>query len=208
MATSAAQIAASKANAAHSTGPVSAVGKEKVSSNAISHGLTSTRLLLPGESKEDFEALCQTVAARYDIQTRPETGLVVDLATAEWRAARAWRVHDSFLAMTIEADESRYIQNASAADILANSIHNTDNTRRLSLILRYIRAAERAVRTTADSLSRVIKARHAGMETSERAQRRPVTARRNQQPETRTERRARERAERKAARKIQWSPRP
>ena len=49
------QIAANRQNAKLSTGPTTADGKTASSRNAITHGLTASRGLLPGESAEEYE---------------------------------------------------------------------------------------------------------------------------------------------------------
>ncbi len=52
------QLAANRANAEHSTGPVSAAGKSAIRSNALKHGFYSHTAVLKGfESDAEFEAL-------------------------------------------------------------------------------------------------------------------------------------------------------
>ena len=52
------QLAANRANAQHSTGPVSGAGKSAIRSNALKHGFYSHTAVLKGfESNDDFEAL-------------------------------------------------------------------------------------------------------------------------------------------------------
>ena len=48
------QKASNRANAAKSTGPRSAAGKKKSSQNALVHGLTSQKSLLPNEKAEEY----------------------------------------------------------------------------------------------------------------------------------------------------------
>ena len=50
------QRAANRKNAKKSSGPRTDNGKARASYNALKHGLTAERLLLPGESAEEFEA--------------------------------------------------------------------------------------------------------------------------------------------------------
>jgi hypothetical protein len=53
---SAAQLAARRANAQHSTGPRTTSGKAIAALNAVTHGLCSHAAVLPGESVEEFQA--------------------------------------------------------------------------------------------------------------------------------------------------------
>jgi hypothetical protein len=50
------QIAANRANARRSTGPKTNAGKALSRMNALRHGLTAHKLLVNGESPQDFEA--------------------------------------------------------------------------------------------------------------------------------------------------------
>ena len=54
-----AQIAANRANSQKSTGPTSAEGKAKSSSNRLSHGFTSHAILMPGEDPSEFQSLLE-----------------------------------------------------------------------------------------------------------------------------------------------------
>ena len=53
------QVAANRRNAAKSTGPKTAQGKQVVRMNALKHGLRAERVVIPGEDPEEFEALFQ-----------------------------------------------------------------------------------------------------------------------------------------------------
>ena len=50
------QREANKRNAKVSTGPRTAEGKEKVAFNALQHGLSAKKIVLPNERAKDFEA--------------------------------------------------------------------------------------------------------------------------------------------------------
>lgn len=49
------QLTANKKNAQKSTGPVTSIGKSRVSTNAVKHGVLSKKLVLPDESEEEYE---------------------------------------------------------------------------------------------------------------------------------------------------------
>ena len=55
--TSQKQIAANRRNAAKSTGPKTAEGKQVTRLNALKHGLQAEHVVIPGEDPEEFEAL-------------------------------------------------------------------------------------------------------------------------------------------------------
>lgn len=206
-----AQIAASIENAAHSTGPVTASGKDAVSRNALTHGLTSNRLLLPGEDPADFEALHLAVVARYNPQNQVESNLTITVAATEWRLARAWRAHDSLLASVVQAEAPARDSAQAVAAIFFTSQHQ----RSVGLVLRYLRALERANRDAIKALLTTQKQRIASeAEAAQSPQRTqtgklapppmaPVSTAKPAAPPaqllTRGERRAIERAQRKAA---------
>jgi hypothetical protein len=86
--TSKAQVLANQQNAQKSTGPKSLDGKQKVGSNRITHGILSTKLLLAGESSQDYQSLLNDLQA----QLRPvgvlELTLVEKVAVILWRQRR------------------------------------------------------------------------------------------------------------------------
>src|SRR5947209_9769583 len=53
---SAAQTAANRHNAKHSTGPRTEEGKRRSAANSTKHGLTSSAVVLPNESQEEYES--------------------------------------------------------------------------------------------------------------------------------------------------------
>jgi hypothetical protein len=83
-----AQVIANQQNAKKSTGPKSLDGKQKVGSNRITHGILSTKLLLAGESSQDYQSLLHDLQA----QLRPvgvlELSLVEKVAVILWRQRR------------------------------------------------------------------------------------------------------------------------
>ncbi|MBN9662514.1 MAG: hypothetical protein J0H49_30225 [Acidobacteria bacterium] len=64
---SVAQITANQANAKHSTGPVSPVGKARASQNARRHGFTARNLEITPEDRAEFD----TLQAALRLDTRP-----------------------------------------------------------------------------------------------------------------------------------------
>lgn len=78
----------SRLNGAQSKGPITPAGKAASSRNATRHGLSSTAIVLPGESAETFEALNQAFIDHFQPQTAVEAELVQTMAIARWRLRR------------------------------------------------------------------------------------------------------------------------
>jgi hypothetical protein len=85
--TSAAQLDANRRNAQKSTGPKSEAGKKHSSENALIHGLTAKRVLLPGEDKALFETMWYEACA-YFAPEGPELAIVRVWFEQWWRLRR------------------------------------------------------------------------------------------------------------------------
>jgi hypothetical protein len=77
-----------RANAQHSTGPRSIIGKQHSSLNATTHGLTSQSPILPTENPDAFNLHTQSFFDEYHPKTPTEKQLVQDLADTSWRINR------------------------------------------------------------------------------------------------------------------------
>ena len=89
---SAAQLAANRANAQHSTGPTSPAGRAASSQNRTTHGLArhnATFILLATEDPTGFEALKAGLAAEHQPATETESIFVLTMAESHWLANRA-----------------------------------------------------------------------------------------------------------------------
>ena len=73
----------------HSTGPRTPEGKAISSQNALHHGLTSTRLVLPWESQADFDHLLNGLVSEHRPATTTEEIMVREMAEHYWRLMRA-----------------------------------------------------------------------------------------------------------------------
>lgn len=82
----------SATSASVSTGPRTAEGKTISSQNALKHGLRANKLILPGESQEDFELLREDLVAEYQPTNTTEALLVDQFVIDTWRLQRARRV--------------------------------------------------------------------------------------------------------------------
>jgi hypothetical protein len=76
------------------TGPRTPEGKAASSLNAMSHGLTSTKVVLPGEDSAQFQTLLQALLEEHQPATPTETLLVHEMAQAHWRLDRVRRRQD------------------------------------------------------------------------------------------------------------------
>jgi hypothetical protein len=85
---SAAQVAASRANGALSHGPTSEDGKATSSLNALKTGLTGRTVLLPSEDAALYEAHLAHFRDQYQPVGDQELALVQSLADTHWRMAR------------------------------------------------------------------------------------------------------------------------
>ncbi len=77
-----------RANAQHSTGPKSAIGKLRSSQNSFQHGLYSKQLILPGEDPAEFDHLRATLRNEHQPANTVEEILVDELAQHFWRMRR------------------------------------------------------------------------------------------------------------------------
>src|SRR5687767_2476866 len=82
------QLTANRANAQHSTGPISEEGKAKVARNAVTHGLASRNIFLPGEDPADWHLLRDQLRESFHAEGAID-GLFLDEAThAAWKLRR------------------------------------------------------------------------------------------------------------------------
>src|SRR5688572_7762519 len=82
------RAAANRANARKSTGPRTAEGKAKSSMNAVKHGLTAQSAVLPGESREELEALARSVHAQLKPAGAIQRILAERVVSVAWKLRR------------------------------------------------------------------------------------------------------------------------
>jgi hypothetical protein len=82
------QIAANRLNAQRSTGPRTAAGKARVSSNALKHGLTGRDVVLPGENPDDFDSFRAGLLTSLDPQGELEGAFAERIVVDLWRLRR------------------------------------------------------------------------------------------------------------------------
>jgi hypothetical protein len=139
MAASAVKIAANRANATRSTGPVDT---SKTRFNGLAHGLTSKQAVIPGESHEEYERFSTTLRKDLKPGTALEKVLVDRVIAAAWRLQRFTRVESAFLTNRIDA----YLEANSESDpdaAMANLFIDPAESARMRLFLRYQNSVQR-----------------------------------------------------------------
>jgi len=122
------------------TGPVTDAGKEISSRNALTHGGTSEKLIVPGERQEDFDALLHNLLEEYSPETPDARNLVEDAALARWFLWRRQRAFNS-------VESALYAQQADPAQWPPEAFH------KLALLDRYKTAAERSLKHVLQNLN-------------------------------------------------------
>lgn len=87
--------AANRANAQKSTGPRTDAGKARASLNAISHGLSSARAVLPDEDADEYARSIRELEADMKPRGALERQLVHRIGGLFWRLARVARIEQA-----------------------------------------------------------------------------------------------------------------
>ena len=148
----AAQILANRANSKNSTGPRSDASKERSSRNSFKHGLTSSKVVLPGEEPAEYDAFRADILDQYQPANAVEQILAEELAAAGWRLNRSRAVETEVLKQLMGDD-------ADSAVGLAKVF--VEKPKEFERLLRYLTSIERAYYRVLDKLSKVQKERHA-----------------------------------------------
>jgi hypothetical protein len=108
------KVRANRENAKKSTGPKTLQGKEKVSGNAISHGLTAEKHVIIGESIEEFNALKESMFQVYKPDGVCEEEIFIKLIELLWRLRRVGLIETGIYGNEIlEFDADSYKPKAS-----------------------------------------------------------------------------------------------
>ena len=91
------KLAASRANGAKSKGPVTIQGKAWSSRNALKHGLSAKRLLIPGEAKGEFSQFRDELWTCLNPLNPLEEVLVERIVSCYWKLRRANRIGNEML---------------------------------------------------------------------------------------------------------------
>jgi hypothetical protein len=139
------QQIASRTNGAKSLGPVTEDGKQASSRNSLNHGFNSKRVVLPGESQEEFDQLLTAYLDEHQPETPTEHTFIENMAIARWRQHRVWALETAGLAN--EMRHPRY-QEGEDYDTQAFVAFRTltDGSSALDLLNRYDTRFERQFR--------------------------------------------------------------
>ena len=143
-----AQIDANRRNAMHSTGPRTPEGKQNSSRNNLRHGLCAEKHFLDAEDADGFDALLQDLRARLRPVGALEDALVMRIAAAHWRLARALPMENQILRSRIaqlpglsEDDRAHPTEHLGAA-----FLNDCANSQGLVKLSRYETTLERSIR--------------------------------------------------------------
>jgi hypothetical protein len=159
---SAAQLAANRANAQHSTGPTSDEGKAKVCLNAIKTGLTGRTVLLPSDDAAPYQALLVEYQKLLQPVGVEERALVQSIVDCRWRLDRIPGLEMALLVLIRNECIARDpIYNAAARAILTEmEIRRKHDKEFRNLQIQEARLARRREKEMAELL-RLQKDRHA-----------------------------------------------
>lgn len=113
------------------TGPRTTGGKAASSMNAVQHGMTSKKIVLPGEDALAYQQLLDALIEEHQPTTATESLLVEEMVQAHWRLARVRHRQDQ----AFEAD--------------------TLDTKLLALLHRYATANERTFYKSLETLKKL-----------------------------------------------------
>jgi hypothetical protein len=92
-------------------GPKTVAGKARIALNALTHGVTSARLVVPGERREDWAAHCRGALEALAPVGPVEAALAERVASALWRLDRVTAYEEAALAErhALEAASARLL---------------------------------------------------------------------------------------------------
>jgi hypothetical protein len=139
------QQIASRTNGAQSRGPITEEGKQASSQNSRTHGLLSQKIVLAGESQEEFDALLASFLGEHQPETATERDLIERMAIARWRQERVWNCETAGLDNAIRSP--RYHEGEDYATQTFVAFRTlSDDSKVLELLNRYEARFERQFR--------------------------------------------------------------
>jgi hypothetical protein len=102
------QKLSSQANGRRSHGSTTPEGKLRSSQKAVSHGLVSGSVVLPGESIEGFNTLFNQYLERFGPVDCVEEAMIEEMASSYWRMRRAWAMETELMTAGLAAQPGDY----------------------------------------------------------------------------------------------------
>jgi hypothetical protein len=125
--TSERKIQANRRNAMMSTGPKTSEGKQRVSENAMTHGLTSQKVVLRGEDGAEYERLRKEAIAYYQPKGSMEERVVDRIIAHEWRINRLDRIEGAvFNRLVMREVGHRAFEIESKGIVIGEKLHMFD----------------------------------------------------------------------------------
>ena len=149
------QLAANRANAKKSTGPVTESGKRRSSKNGTRHGIHASVLLIAGESRERFTELVNGLYAEYLPETPTEIAMVNKIAAAQWRQQRAWAMESACLTHEIQNQSAAQASDDPAVRAMLAVRSISGHSQSLGLMSRYEHRYDRQQYRAIEALNRL-----------------------------------------------------
>ena len=141
-----AQILANRANSERSTGPKTETGKERSSRNSFRHGLTSSKIVLPGEDPAEYDAFRADILEQYKPANATEQILAEELAAAGWRLNRS---------RAVETEILKKLMGDAADSAVGLATVFVEEPKEFNRLLRYLTSIERAYFRVLDKLTKL-----------------------------------------------------
>jgi hypothetical protein len=142
----AAQILANRTNSERSTGPNTEAGKERSSRNSFRHGLTSSKIVLPGEDPAEYDAFRADILEQYRPANAIEQILAEELAAAGWRLNRS---------RAVETEVLKKLMGDAADSSVGLATVFVEKPKEFNRLLRYLTSIERAYYRVLDKLTKL-----------------------------------------------------
>lgn len=155
----AAQIIANRGNATLSTGPMTEAGKARAGVNALRYGGTSSKVVLPHESQEEFDKYRSETLEHPAPANEHERTLTERVVETYWRMQRMYRVETAFMKNRMEAIADANTGVTPGDEALALMLIDPAEIKRVALMQRYIASAERAYNKAVSDLAKAQKER-------------------------------------------------
>ena len=97
------QIDANRRNAQKSTGPKTPEGKTAVRLNSLQHGLRANTIILPGESREEYDQLHAEMESEWRPQSATARFYLDQMVIAQWKLRRLEVAEAHLLSQDLEA---------------------------------------------------------------------------------------------------------